>query len=259
MKREMTTRALCATAIIAASTSLVQADLTPIDRRATHVDVFNALYGPEFTAIRAVDGNIAFDNGSITATRVDTIGEGSRVHAFRNNAIISNRFGESTNWDNAQLTVVAPMTLDGWDRQFAYYDDDGYAPLFTAETNDRILFDDVHAADIDLHDQSFAWIRSSLTNTSPQSSHAWSSRLTVDVMQPEEIATYQVHGLDRPGNVWLLLWGDFDPAMPDFGNDFDDTGSNDIGNAVLPVPGAALLSALGFAFATRVRPRRRLD
>lgn len=245
------------------SVCVARADLTTVHNppggEASHVTILNELYGAGFSAINTLDGVVGYTNGSVTAMRVDDLGVGNNLNTYSGNAIVSNTLNTSSGddqvWAGGQLTVVARARFAGFNQAFGYMDDDGYHELFEHYGNSNGFINDLSAANIDLTGRSFVWVRSNANGAPTRGTHSWSSRLTDNYDQQDHMITYQINGLDSPGNVWLLLWEDLPGSLGQSGSDRD---FNDFGVEIqsTPAPGALLLGAMGLSLATRYRKRR---
>ncbi len=224
---------LATTAVLALGVSSAPAATTGIGpsfvaSEPTHLDIFNTLYGGGFTA----NGD-NFENGVITATRVDDFGVGGVLN------VLSGSAGDADDqvWSSDPLTVFSAKAVGrfaAFNQSFGVFEGESggaFQELFSVSGSGYAVTGEVSNVNLT---GDFRFGRSG--QNGPQSSLDGDN---VDGLN--HLVTYEITGLNGD-KTWLLFWEDLNQGDPtDF--DFNDL-VVEVTATVIPLP-TAIIPALG--------------
>jgi hypothetical protein len=246
-------------ALVSVGAGTARANLTtvysPPSGEAPHYQILSHVYGGTFLA--AVNNAPSYTNGTITATRVDDAlaggGPGGNLH------LVFGAPGGSTTdqlWVDGIALTSAEARFAAYSQQFGYDDGGGYVNLF------NVFGSGYNVTGSASHQFSMGvpwnWARSGTGGTF----YSTASRNKDGL---DHMVTYQITGLTGldPGEaVWMLFWEDLRGTRSSgtSDRDFNDLAveirAAPVAN-VVPLPGADILAAIGFAGVSVLRYRRR--
>lgn len=215
--------------------------------------ILDTLYnGGAATFVGADFGGVTYTSGiGIEARRVDDFGSpGGTLNVLTGYGNVSGS-GTSSGldqiWDDGIAAISGEAKFAAYSQAFGYTDSLGYHELFEVpEGNSGFFAPGSHSFNVDLTGATWTWDRSDANGDATAGLLHWSSdqSLVADGLSndgKDHLITYEITGLGGPGSAWLLFWDD---QYGGGDRDFNDL-VVEVQAHPIPVPGAALLGALG--------------
>ncbi|MGD2109260.1 MAG: DUF4114 domain-containing protein, partial [Phycisphaerae bacterium] len=191
---------------------------TPPSGEATHVEILENTYGGTFVGSGTDLGNglwSVFDNGTVTATRVDDFGLASLLNMLTG----SPGSGDDDTWTDGTATAVAEARFAGYAQEFGYDAGLSYVKLFDVSgsgysaSGSAVITFGTGAI--------WEWARADDSDGGLDNVHYSEESSNTDGL--DHLVTYNITGL--PGlpastKVWLLFWEDVSGTGSD--RDFND-------------------------------------
>lgn len=248
----MKVRCLLVLALVFVWAIPVQAGLTnildPPGSEKSHVDILNYVYDSSFARSESSVGALSYNNGKITATRIEDDGQEGPLHLVTGTADSA----DDRIWTDGTAVITVEAKFAGYAQEFGYDPGSGYVKVFDV-VGDGFSVSGSCTMTFE-PGTTWQWIRSGMGGT-------WHSNPANNRDGLDHMVTYQISGLDDGYTTWLVFWEDLKGPNSRWGGsdrDFNDLVVEIKGSAVIPAPGALLLSGIGLALVGWLRRRRAL-